>query len=95
MNLKAIALKLATLGTLAAAFFVASPAKANAQVSFGVRVGGPVVYPYGHVRPYYAPPVYGGYGYYGHAYYGHPYYGRGFYGHPYYGHPYGYGYHRY
>ena len=67
MNIKTIALKLATLGTLAAAFIVASPAKANAQVSFGVRVGGPVVYPYGHAR-YYAPPVYRYGGYYGHPY---------------------------
>ncbi len=59
MNIKATALKLATLGTLAAAFVVASPAKADAQVSFGVRVGPPVVYGYGHVRPYYAPRAYG------------------------------------
>ena len=88
MNIKATALKLATLGTLAAAFAVASPAQANAQVSFGVRVGGPVYHPYAPVRPYYAPPAYG------YGYYGHPYYGRGFYHHPYYGRPYGYGYHR-
>ncbi len=85
MNIKATALKLATLGALAAAFVVASPAKADAQVSFGVRVGGPV-YPYGHARPYYAPPAYGGY--YGGGYYGGGYYGGGYYGHPPYGHPY-------
>ena len=69
MNIKATALKLATLGTLAAAFVVASPARADAQVSFGVRVGPPVVYGYGHVRPY-APREYGYPGYYGHPYYG-------------------------
>ncbi len=69
MNFKTTALKLATLGTLAAAFIVASPAKADAQVSFGIRVGRPVVYPYAHARPYYAPPAYG-YGYYGRPYYG-------------------------
>ncbi len=67
MNIKATALKLATLGTLAAAFVVASPARANAQVSFGVRVG-PPVYGYRHAYPVYAPRVYGGY-------YGRPYYG--------------------
>ncbi len=82
MNIKSIALKIAALGTLAAAFVVASPAKADAQVAFGVRVG-PPVYAYGHVHPYYAPrhygyPVYYG-GYYGHPYYREHFYGRGFY----------------
>ena len=82
MNIKIAALKLATFGTLAAAFVVASPAKADAQVSFGVRVGPPVVYGYGHVRPYYAPPVYGYPGYYGRPSYGwhhEHFYGRGYY----------------
>ena len=72
-NVKAMVAKVATVGLVAAAFLVASPAKANAQVSFGVRVGGPV-YGYGHVRPVYAPPVYGyGYARPGYGYYGHPY----------------------
>ena len=86
MNIKATALKLATLGALAAAFVVASPARADAQVSFGVRVGPPVVLGYGHVRPVYAPREYGYPGYYG-GYYGHPYYGyrhEHFYGRGYY-----------
>jgi uncharacterized membrane protein len=61
--------KVATAGVLAAAVFMATPNKAQAQVRFGVRIGGPVVY-----GPVYAPapvivrpyPVYRGY--YGPAY---------------------------
>ena len=81
---KGILAKVATVGLLAGAVAMAAPQKAEAQVRFGVRIGGPV-----YVGPrYVAPPVYGYYGpqYYGHPYYGyyhHPYgyYGRGYYGH--------------
>ena len=72
--------KVATLGILAAAVAVAAPTKADAQVRFGIAIGGPV-----YRAPVYAGPVYGGpaypiYGGYYHGYYGHPYYGRGYYG---------------
>ena len=72
-NVKSLVAKLSTVGLVAAACVLASPAKANAQVQFGVGVhfGGPV-YRSGPVvvapRPIYAPPVYGyGYGGYGYA----------------------------
>lgn len=64
---------------------LASPAKANAQVAIGVRVGPPVVRPYVYVGPPYVyGRVYVGPRYYGPYYYGPRYYPR------YYGHPYGY-----
>ena len=64
-TLKAVLAKVATVGLLAGAVVLASPAKAEAQVRVGVGIGfgGPVYRPH-----YYAPPVYGprpvyGYGY--------------------------------
>ena len=71
-NLKATVAKVFTVGLLAGAVAMAAPAKAEAQVSFGVRVGGPRVYG-GPVyrRPYAAP-----YGYYGYAGPRHFYYDR-------------------
>jgi len=63
-NLKATVGKVFTVGLLAGAVAMAAPQKAEAQVRFGVRFGGPVYvgHPY---RPYvYAAPVpYGYYGY--------------------------------
>ncbi len=74
-NIEAVLTRTAMVALVAGAAFMATPAKANAQVSFGVRVG-PVVGGYGYVRPrpiyveprpVYVPPVYGApvYGYYG------------------------------
>ncbi len=63
-SLKATVAKVFTVGLLAGAVAMAAPQKADAQVSFGVRVGGPV---YGRpaYRPYpYVAPVPYGYGYY-------------------------------
>ncbi len=62
-NLKAAAAKVFTVGLLAGAVALAAPSKAEAQVAFGVRIGGPV-YAHGYYgpRPYVAP-----YGYYGYA----------------------------
>ena len=81
-NLKATVAKVFTVGLLAGAVAMAAPAKAEAQVSFGVRVGGPRVYG----GPVYGGPVYGGpvyrrpyvapYGYYGYAGPRHFYYDR-------------------
>lgn len=65
-NWKAVLVKMFTVGLVAAA--VAVPSKADAQVSFGVRLGGPVYVAPPFRRPVYvAPtPVYGpGYRYYG------------------------------
>ena len=77
-TLKAMFAKVATVGLLAGAVVLASPAKAEAQVRVGVGIGfGAPVYAGPVYRPhYYAPPVvYGpryGYGYgYGPGYYGH------------------------
>jgi len=69
-SFKAMVAKVFTVGLLAGAVAIAAPTKAQAQVSFGVRVGPARGY-YGPVyrRPVYvAPPVYGGF------------YGPGFYG---------------
>ena len=65
-NLKAAVAKVFTVGLLAGAVAMAAPAKAEAQVAFGVHIGGPVVYGPVYRRPYVAP-----YGYYGprHFYY--------------------------
>ncbi len=69
-NWKAALAKVFTVGLIAAAA-VAAPSKAGAQVSFGVRIGGPVYVAPPYRRPVYvAPaPVYVGpaygYGYYG------------------------------
>ena len=73
-SFKAMVAKVFTVGLLAGAVAIAAPTKAEAQVSFGVRVG-PAV---GYVGPVYrrpvyvAPaPVYGGYyapGFYGPRY---------------------------
>jgi hypothetical protein len=62
-NLKATVAKVFTVGLLAGAVAMAAPQKADAQVSFGVRVGAPV---YGRpaYRPYVAPAPYGYYGHY-------------------------------
>jgi hypothetical protein len=60
-NLKATVAKVFTVGLLGAAVAIAAPSKADAQVAFGVRVGGPV-----YARGYYAPRPYVapyGYGY--------------------------------
>jgi hypothetical protein len=55
---KSMFAKVAALGLLAGAVAFAAPTQASAQVSFGVRVGPPVLYGRpGYVRPY---PVYGG-----------------------------------
>ena len=66
-NWKAALAKVVTVGLVAAT--VAVPSKAEAQVSFGVRFGGPVYVAPPYRRPMYvAPaPVYvgPGYGYYG------------------------------
>jgi hypothetical protein len=63
-SLKATVAKVFTVGLLAGAVAMAAPQKADAQVRFGVRIGGPVYVgpayrPYGYVAP--APYVYGGY----------------------------------
>lgn len=70
-NVKAMVAKVFTVGLVAAAIVVAAPTKAEAQISFGVRVGPPVAYG----RPDYAGPVYAvpAYGYYGSGYYGRDY----------------------
>ena len=70
-SLKAILAKVATVGLLAGAVVLASPAKAEAQVRIGVRFGAPVYAGPVYARPYYGPryvypaPVYGypAYGY--------------------------------
>jgi hypothetical protein len=64
-NLKATVAKVFTVGLLAGAVAMAAPQKAEAQVSFGVRVGGPV-YARPAYRPYYAAPA--PYAYYGYGY---------------------------
>jgi hypothetical protein len=81
-SFKAMVAKVFTVGLLAGAVAIAVPTKAQAQVSFGVRVGPAVGYvgP-GYRRPIYvAPPapVYGGF-------YGPAFHGR-FYGRPYWDH---------
>jgi hypothetical protein len=80
-SFKAMVAKVFTVGLLAGAVSIAAPTKAEAQVSFGVRVG-PAV---GYVGPVYRRPVIVApapvYGYYGPAFYG-----RGFYGRPYWDH---------
>lgn len=61
---KAIVAKVFTLGLLAAAVALASPSKANAQVSFGVRFGAPAygpAYAPAYRRPVYVAPAYGYY----------------------------------
>lgn len=67
-DVKAMVAKMFTVGLVAAAIVVAAPTKAEAQVSFGVRVGPPVAY-YGNG---YSNPQYGygnqQYGYYGRDY---------------------------
>ena len=66
-NVKAMVAKMFTVGLLAAAVVIAAPAKAEAQVGIGVRIG-PAPY-FGPVyrRPVVVAPAYG---YYGPAYYG-------------------------
>jgi len=68
-NVKAMVAKMFTVGLLAAAVVMAAPAKAEAQVAVGVRIGhGPYFAP-AYRRPYFvepAPVV----GFYGPAYYG-------------------------
>ena len=61
-NVKAMVAKLFTVGLVAGAIAVAAPAKAQAQVSFGVHVGAAPYYPpvYGRPVPP-AYPIYGGY----------------------------------
>ena len=71
-NVKAMVAKVFSIGLLAGAVVMAAPAKAEAQVGIGVRIG--PAYPVYHRPVYVAPPVYG---YYGPRYYG------GFYGRPY------------
>jgi hypothetical protein len=72
-NVKAMVAKVFTVGLLAGAVALAAPAKAEAQVAVGVRIGAPPVYgPVYHRPVYVAPPAVGFYG----GYYGHPYYGR-------------------
>jgi hypothetical protein len=62
-NVKAMIAKTMTAGLLAGAFFLASPSKAQAQVSWGIHVGVPVQ------TAVYGAPAYGydqpSYGYYG------------------------------
>lgn len=75
VNAKAFFTRAAMVGLVAGAAFMATPAKANAQVAFGLRVGharvgvyapGPVYYNpapvYYNPAPVYAAPAYG-YGY--------------------------------
>jgi hypothetical protein len=76
--------KLLVPALLLGAAFTAAPAQA--QVRFGVGIGGPV---YAPAYPYYSAPYYGYYGYpgpYVYGYYGHGWYGRGWYGRGWYGH---------
>ena len=81
-NVKAMVAKMFTVGLLAAAVAIAAPAKADAQVAVGVRIG-----PAPYFGPVYRRPVYVApapvYGFYGPSFYAHP-YGwdrRGFYRH--------------
>ncbi len=68
-SVKTVVAKLFTVGLLAGAFAMAAPAKAEAQVSVGVRFGRPPVYGPFYRRPVYvAPPP--AYGFYGPAFYG-------------------------
>ncbi len=70
IGMKAMVAKLFTVGLLAGAFAIATPSKAQAQVSFGVRIGGPVygaAYVPAYRRPVYVAPAYG-YGYYAPGY---------------------------
>ncbi len=71
-NVKAMVAKFFTVGLLAAAVFIATPSKAEAQVGIGVRIG-----PAPYFGPVYRRPVYVApapvYGYYGPAFYGRPY----------------------
>ena len=78
-NWKATLARVFTVGVIAAAAAVAAPSRAEAQVSFGVRIGVPVYVAPPYRRPVYVSPapVYVGPGYgYGYGYYGreyHPY----------------------
>jgi hypothetical protein len=62
-NVKAMMVKGVTVGLLAGAIALATPAKANAEVVVGVGLGGPH-YAYGYAPAYYGP------GYYAPGYYG-------------------------
>jgi hypothetical protein len=72
-NVKAMVAKMFTVGLLAAAVVIAAPAKAEAQVGIGVRIG-----PARYVGPVYRRPVIvePAVGFYGPAYYGPAFYGR-------------------
>ena len=64
-NVKAMVAKMFTVGLVAAAIVVAAPTKAQAQVTFGVRVGPPVAYyggGYSNPSYDYRNPQYGYYG---------------------------------
>jgi hypothetical protein len=76
-NAKTLAAKFFTLGLMAGAVALASPAKAQAQVSVGIRLGQP--WHGGYVRrgPVYVAPA-PAYGYYDANVYGANYYGRGY-----------------
>ena len=82
-NVKATLAKLFTVTLAAGAIALVAPQAAQAQVSFGVHIGGPVGYrpaplPYrGYPGPRYGYSYGGGYGY-APGYYGHPYYGGGY-----------------
>ena len=61
-NVKSMIAKTMTAGLLAGAFFLASPSKAQAQVSWGIHVGVPVqTAVYGAPAYGYAQPAYGYY----------------------------------
>ena len=75
-NLKATVAKVFTVGLLAGAVAIAAPAKADAQVAFGVRVG-PVFVGHRYAPPVYVGPAYG-YGYYGPRYYHYDRFHRGY-----------------
>lgn len=69
ISIKAASAKIVTLGLLAAAFGVTSPSRAQAQVSLGIQLGGPVYGPtvyhapaYSYAPEYY-PQGYGDNGY--------------------------------
>jgi len=71
-NVKAMVAKVFTVGLLAAAVAIAAPAKADAQVAVGVRIGhGPYFGPV-YRRPVYVAPA-PVYGFYGPSFYAHPY----------------------
>jgi hypothetical protein len=58
-NVKAMVAKMFTVGLVAGAIVIAAPTKAQAQVSFGVRVGNAPYYAPPYARPVPVAPVYG------------------------------------